>query len=265
MRGALFSFLLLAVACTRDGATGGRPTTTRSSGPALTTTIPTGTTSTTVDPRRLRSDAPLALALDDTIVTPSELSQTGRSWIPIAPESTPEGPLSADGVGAAFGALAHDPLEKARPDAGARHTYRLELTGTAGPVVDILAVKFPSSDAGATFSQSLTAIAVQAEGAQRVDHPDASSGLLPGVVLRAPPGPRASVSETVWSSSLYVDGVFYLVTFLAAPGTVADADVLALLRGQDQKYHARASALASTVTTLSPATQSTEPSSSTAG
>ena len=75
-------------------------------GPALTTTIPASTTSTTVDPRRLRSDAPLALALDDTIVTPSELSETGRSWIPIAPDSTPEGPLSAEAIARQYGEFA---------------------------------------------------------------------------------------------------------------------------------------------------------------
>src|SRR5207237_2844230 len=97
---------------------------------------------------------------------------------------------------------------------------------------DIVAIKFPSAAAGETFFESLTAIAVQAEGAQRVDHREATLGVLPGLVLRTPPSGRTSTSETVSSASLYNDGIGYLVRFMAGPGSVCDDDVLACLLGE---------------------------------
>jgi hypothetical protein len=208
---------------------------------ATTTTSSTSstTTSTTVV---LTSDSKVAAALDASILSGQQIQITlGLAAAPTAYTGTaaapapPQGPLSLDGVAKVF----PDPsykglLQQGQASVGANRSF-LVPTGTSGYVLNILAVKFANAQGGQTFVTAATQVATTFGGAKTNPHPEVKIGLTPGAVLVVPPS-GTSQSETVVIASLYDDGVYYLVSTSAAPGTVKDDTVIKILKAEDAKF-----------------------------
>src|SRR2546423_4842141 len=184
-------------ACSSDTATTTTTTTTKpatttsTTKAATTTTTTTAATTTTIDPAKLKSTDPVAVALDASILTAAELSASGttfKDYVGTAAAPAPiQGPINLDGIVTIFPAPQYrDPLEKGGATVGANHTYQIDLGGQPGPVVNILAIKFPSCDKAKIFIDTATNIAVQLAGAQATPHTDVTIGCQPYSVLRVP-------------------------------------------------------------------------------
>ncbi|HEV7887993.1 MAG TPA: hypothetical protein VGO92_10575 [Acidimicrobiales bacterium] len=206
-----------------------------------TTSAPTTTTSTT----SLTSTSPVALALDDSILTGQQVQAAlgvsaavnaypGTSTAP----PPPQGPLSVSGIAKVFPSDAYKGLlEQAKAVAGANRTY-LVPSGTSGYVVNVLAIKFPDAANGGTFVTSASQVATTFGGGKANSHPEVKIGVTPGTVLVVPPAPGAT-NENVVTLALYQDGVYYQVSAAAPPGMVKDDVVIKLLKAQDAKYQGK--------------------------
>lgn len=253
-RRALLVVLLGAlVACGGDdtaATTTTRAATTTSTAATTASTAAT-TTTTTIDPAKLKSDDKVALALNQTLLTTAELdtppgpppgvekhvAYTGTAANP----APPQGPLSFEGVAAIFPSPVYrDPLTKGKASVGANTSFQAIVTGgQPGPVGNILAIKFESGETAKAFVETATAIAIQIGQAKQTDHPEVSIGILPGLILRVPPGPQDDPPlETLVTAALYDNGVYYLLSILAPPGAIPDDIILAELAAQDAKYKA---------------------------
>lgn len=213
---------------------------------STTTTTVASTTSTTAG---LKSDSKVALALDDSILTAAEVKAAlGLSAEPTVYQGNgttpppPQGPLSLDGVAKVFPDPAYKGLlEQGQASVGANKTY-LVVVGQGGYVVNVLAVKFKDATTGGTFVQAATQVATTFGGAKTNAHTEVKIGVTPGAVLVVPPA-AGSQNETVVTSALYSDGVYYLVSGAAPPGTVKDELVIKLLTAQDAKYQSKKSSI----------------------
>jgi hypothetical protein len=202
---------------------------------STTTTTATSTTST--------------VALDGTLLTSAEVQ--AALGLPSAPQPyqgtgttppPPQGPLSLDGVAKVFPDPAYKGLlEQGQASVGANKSH-LVVVGQAGYVLNILAVKFKDATTGGTFVQSATQVATTFGGAKTNAHPEVKIGVTPGAVLVVPPA-AGSQNETVVIASLYQDGVYYLVSSSAPPGTVKDEVVIKVLTAQDAKYQSKKSSI----------------------
>jgi hypothetical protein len=216
---------------------------------ATTTTTAAPSTTTSAAPATLTSTDKVAVFLDGTVLTPAEVQAAlGLAGAPtvytgVAGSATPpppQGALSLKGVVAVFPTPAYESLlQQGQASVGANHTYVV----ADGPyTVDVLAVKFKSSDTGRLFVTSAASTAVSFGGAQQTQHPELSIGTLPNSVLRVSAN-QSATSEQAAIGSLYQDGVYYLVSAVAAPGKVADDILVKLLKAQDAKYQAKKSSL----------------------
>lgn len=224
---------LLVAACGSSKSSSKSTTTT-----STTTTTATTTTTTAV----LTSNSALAVALDESILSGQQVASTlglsaaaqpyvGTSAAP----APPQGGLSLDGVAAVFpDPSSYKGLLEGNATVGANRSF-LVPAGTSGYVLNILAIKFNSAQAGQTFVQSATQLATTFANAKTNPHPEVKVGLTPGAVLVVPP--RApSTNETVVTAALYSDGVYYLVSTTAPSGAIKDEVVIKALKGQDAKY-----------------------------
>lgn len=204
-----------------------------------TTTTAATTTSTTA---ALKSDSAVAVALDATLLTPAEVESTlNASATPQPYQGTPEsppppqGPLTLDGIAKVYPSDAYKGLlEQGEASVGANATYLVPV-GEGGFVLNVLAVKFKSADTGRLFVDSATGVATTFGGAKTNPHPEFKLGVTPTAVLVVPPG-QGATNETVVTSALMPDGVFYQVSASAPPGSVQDDVVLKGLRAQIAKY-----------------------------
>jgi hypothetical protein len=152
------------------------------------------------------------------------------------------GPLSLDGVTAVFPSPVYSgPLQQGHASVGANESY---VDPSSKTVVDILAVKFESATTAAQFVQFATNVAVTVGQAKATPHTEVTVGVSPNQVLRVPPSPGANPPQEITvTAALYSNGVYYLVSEIAAPGTVQDSMVLTLLRAQDRKYQIKRASL----------------------
>lgn len=205
-------------------------------------TTTTSTTAATTTTTSLSSTSPVAVFLNTTLLSPAEVQASlGLSAAPqpytgtAAAPPPPQGPLSLDGIVKVYPDPAYKGiLEQGGATVGANTSY-LVVSGTSGYVVNILAVKFPDQAGGSTFVNTATQVATSIGQAKANAHPEVKVGVLPGAVLVVPPQ-GGSQNETVVTSALYADGVYYQVSASAPPGTVKDEVVIKLLNGQDAKY-----------------------------
>jgi hypothetical protein len=206
---------------------------------ADTTTSTTAPTTTTTG---VSSTSPVAVFLNTTLVSAAEVQAAlGLSAAPQPYTGTatapapPQGPLSLDGIVKVYPDPAYKGiLEQGGATVGANTSY-LVMVGASGYVVNVLAVKFKDAAGGTTFVQTATQVAQSLGLAKANAHPEVTIGVTPGAVLVVPPQ-AGSQNETVVTSSLYSDGVFYQVSASAPPGTVKDEVVIKLLHAQDAKY-----------------------------
>lgn len=204
-----------------------------------TSTTAASTTSTTVE---LKSDSPVAVALNTSLLTGAEVQAAlalGAAPQPYPGTATapppPQGPLSLDGVAKVFPSEAYKGLlEQGGASVGANVSY-LVVSGASGYVVNILAIKFKDAASGGTFVQAATQVATTFGFAKANAHPELKVGITPGAVLVVPPG-QGATNETVVTSALYSDGIYYQVSGSAPPGTVTDEVVIKLIQAQDAKY-----------------------------
>jgi hypothetical protein len=223
--------LLLAACGSSKSST--KSTTTSST----TTTTATTTTTTAV----LTSNSALAVALDESILSGQQvqaalgLSAAAQPYAgTAAAPAPPQGGLSLDGVAKVFPDPSYKGLLEGNATVGANRSY-LVPAGTSGYVLNILAIKFNSQQAGSTFVTSATQVATTFGGAATHAHPEVKVGLTPGAVLVVPP--RApSTNETVVTASLYADGVYYLISTTAPVGAIQDEVVIKVLKAEDAKY-----------------------------
>jgi len=220
-------------ACGDDGDEGADDTTTTSS------TTASSTTSTTAS---LKSDSAVAVALDGTILSAAEvqaalgLSAAPQPYAgtPAAP-APPQGPLTLDGIAKVYPSDAYKGLlQQGEASVGANKS-QLVVVGQGGYVLNILAVKFKSAQTGGLFVQSASGVATTFGGAKTNAHPEVKIGVTPGAVLVVPPAVGAT-NETVVTSALMPDGVFYQVSASAPPVSVKDDVVIKVLTAQAAKY-----------------------------
>jgi hypothetical protein len=218
-------------------ACGSSKSSTKSTTTSTTTTTATTTTTTAV----LTSNSALAVALDESILSGQQvqaalgLSAAAPSYNgTAAAPAPPQGGLSLDGVAAVFPDPSYKGLLEGNATVGANRSY-LVPAGTAGYVLNILAIKFNSQQAGTTFVTSATQVATTFGGAKANPHPEVKVGLTAGAVLVVPPK-APSTNETVVTSSLYADGVYYLISTTAPVGAIQDAVVIKVLKAEDAKY-----------------------------
>lgn len=206
---------------------------------ADTTTSTTAPTTTTTS---LSSTSPVAVFLNTTLLSAAEvqaaLSLSAAPQIYTGTASSPpppQGPLSLDGIVKVYPDPAYKGiLEQGNATVGANTSY-LVMSGTSGYVVNVLAVKFKDVAGGTTFVQTATQVAQSLGLAKSNAHPEVKIGVTPGAVLVVPPQ-AGSQNETVVTSALYADGVYYQISGSAPPGTVKDEVVIKLLQSQDAKY-----------------------------
>ena len=234
---------LVFAACGDDDEA--KDTTTTSS---TTSTTAATTTSSTLN---LKSDSKVAAALDASILSAQQVQATlGLSAEPGVYTGTatspapPQGPLSLDGVAKVFPSDAYKGLlEQGQASVGANRSYLIPA-GSSGYVLNILSVKFANAQSGGTFVTSAGQVATTFGGAKTNAHPEVKIGVTPGAVLVVPPAAGAQ-TETVVIASLYQDGVYYLISASAPPGSVKDETVIKVLKAQDAKYTANKSNIAS--------------------
>ena len=183
------------------------------------------------------------MTLNKSLLSAAKVQQAMGLGAPPSPETpgpsaTPQGPLTKQGLLSVLpNPAVYAPLyDGAGGGNGANVSYH-----AASPKVDadILAIKFATEQGGQSFVKQATLIATSLAQGKTTAHPEMALGVLPASqqsVLRVPPGALTGTQETVATDILYADGVFYLVTLMAAPGVVTDAQVIALARAQDANY-----------------------------
>jgi hypothetical protein len=201
---------------------------------------------TTIADDRLRSTDRVAVALDRSILTPTDLAGVGITALP-APASGPGllGPLTTEGIAAHFPIPGQDVkgrLEQAAARGGASQRYNIGAPGAPGPILTIIAVSFPTSNSARSFLQDLRAIT---PGLSMTEHAEDSVGVAPIVIDRFQPHVPAGTPpiEVSAAPAVYAGGVVYFVELGGPPGAIPDARVLDLLRLQDKKYQTDRSAL----------------------
>jgi hypothetical protein len=213
----------------------------KASPPATVSTTPT------IPPATSGSAAstdPVALALNKTILTATEVQRALS--LPSTPtregagaSSSTQGPLNETGLlGVLPGGAIYKPMfERAGGTVGANATYH---SGTMD--IDLAAIKFSTRAGAQSFvEQVLNLVTVLAKG-QATPHPEFSAGELPSgdrVVVRVPPSPLADADkETVATSIVYSNGVFFLASMLGPRDTITDEQVIGLAHAQDDKWGA---------------------------
>ena len=232
-------------ACSSDTAATTTTTTTAATTTTTTkatTTTTTAATTTTIDASKLKSNDPVAQALDKSIVSLAELKQSGIQ-APITdyvelPVPT-QGPINLDGLVVALTSEVYrDPLKKGEASVGAQHVYQAKLGSQDGPAFSILAIKFATAESGAKFVQDATQIAtVVAGGKLEPLSGKEKIGVLDPAVLRVPPSGQGTTETTV-IAALYENGVYYLCAIVSAPNTVTGDAMYDFLSGQNLKYQA---------------------------
>ncbi|HEX2038289.1 MAG TPA: hypothetical protein VHF47_01010 [Acidimicrobiales bacterium] len=226
--------LLVAAACGDDGDD--------EAGDTTTTTASTTTTTPLPDYSRYRSSDQVAINLDQSIMTATEVqAAAGLSATPVEYKGTgnspppPQGPLNLDGMVAVFPSPAYKgALEDGKASVGANKTV---ADAASGRVFNILAVKFESAATGGNFVKFATNVATTLGGAKVADHPEFKVGVLPGQVVRVPPSAGATPpTEIVVATVMYPNGVYYQASITAPVGTVTDEAAIAFVRAQDAKY-----------------------------
>jgi hypothetical protein len=224
---------LVFAACGDDGDD-------ESSEDTTTTSTTAGTTTSTT--ASLTSTSAVAVALDGTLLSAAEVQSTlGLSAAPQPYQGTaaapppPQGALSLDGIAKVYPSDAYKGLlQQGEASVGANKSH-LVVVGQGGYVLNILAVKFKSAETGGLFVQSASGVATTFGGAKTNAHPEVKVGVTPGAVLVVPPAAGAT-NETVVTSALMPDGVFYQVSASAPPGSVKDDVVIKVLTAQAAKY-----------------------------
>lgn len=231
--------LVTVAGCGGSGKKAAAPTTT---GPAPTTT----TTSTTTAPASsgAASTDKVAIGLNASFLSAAEVQQAlGLAATPTqegaGPSATAQGPLTEQGILSVLpNAAVYKPIyDKAGGGVGANVLYH----ATSPKVdIDILAIKFASQQGGQSFVQQAASIATTLAQGKATLHPEMGLGVLPAsqqAVIRVPPGPLTDpTNETIVTDILYDNGIDYLVTLMAPPGTVTDAQVISLAKAQNAKY-----------------------------
>jgi hypothetical protein len=253
VRGSRIAFLVVALvgvaACGGSGKKSAAPTTT---GPAPATTA-TASTSTTAAPgsNGAVSTDKVAIGLNSSLLSAAEVQRgLGLSASPTqeaaGPQATAQGPLTEQGILSVLpNAAVYKPIyDQAGGGVGANVLYH-----AASPKldIDILAVKFADQQGGASFVQHAAGIATTLAQGKATLHPEMTLGVLSPAqqgVIRVPPGPLTDpTNETIVTDILYGNGVDYLVTLMAPPGAVTDAQVIALAQAQDAKYQTAKSSI----------------------
>jgi hypothetical protein len=185
-----------------------------------------------------KSNAPIALALDKSILTVGDLATVAVKATEIPPGSGPRprpaGPLNVEGLAATFARADALKPALAKAKAGAYHQYMIG-TPDSGTILGIRAVAFVNVDATRAFVEALTAAT---PGIKATDHPEVHIGMLPVRTYRnpVPPQPGGPSREQVGSLVGYSNGVMYFVSFVRPPGTVKADEVLSVLKAQDDKF-----------------------------
>ena len=245
-RSLVAGVLLLGVLAT--GACGSSskkaaPTTTVA--PTTSTTAAT-TTTTAAGASSYASTDPVAIALNNTLLTATEVQQVLK--LPAVPgqeqpgpNSTPQGPLNENGVlNVLPSAAVYKPLyDQAGGGVGANVTYHLTSEKLD---VGVLTVKFATAGGGQSFIQKATGLVTTIAQGKPSPHPELGIGVLPPnmqEVIHIPPSAIADpTNETVVIDFLYANGVAYLVDTVAPPGSITDQAIIGLAKAQDAKYQA---------------------------
>jgi hypothetical protein len=198
------------------------------------TSAPTATPTPAFDFAKYKSDAPIALALDKSVLTVGDLATAAVKATEIppgtGPRPRPAGPLNVDGVAATFARADALRPALAKAKAGAYHQYSVG----AGTILGVRAVAFDGEESARRFVSALVAAT---PGIKVTDHPDEHVGVLPLRTFKNPvPQPGSPSREQVGTSVAYANGVVYFVSFVGPPGMVTDDRVLTVLRAQDAKY-----------------------------
>jgi hypothetical protein len=199
------------------------------------------TAATTTTTAALSSDSAMAKALDGSILSGQQVQATLKlSAEPTEYKGTdaapppPQGPLSQAGIIKVYPEAYKGLLEQSTAKDGANKTFLMPQ----GFVVNILAVKFPTVDAGGAFVKGATDLATTFAGGKTTAHSEVTGiGTLPVAVLRVPPQ-APSTNETVVVSALYDNGVYYQISATAPPNAVPDELLIGLLKAQNAKYQA---------------------------
>lgn len=194
------------------------------------------------DPRH-RSEDPIAVALDRSIVTPADIAPKGLEVKEAPAVLEPQGAVNVDGIVASlgsFGEVLRLPLEQANAKVGGRRRYELVRASNGplgGPIVSVVAVRFPSGGSPSAIPSFAQSLVRSNPTGQTTAHSEATIGVIPVQVFRFPNTPSAGL-EQLGVVSGYPSGVAYIVQVFAPAGTVTDKDVIALLQAQDDKFQA---------------------------
>jgi hypothetical protein len=236
--------LVALAACGGSGKKAVAPTTTGPA-PTTTTTAPASTTTAPAASGSASTDK-VAIGLNASFLSAAEVQHAlalAATPTPEAagPSATAQGPLTEQGILSVLpNAAVYKPIyDKAGGGVGANVLYH-----AASPKldIDILAIKFASQQGGQSFVEQAASIATSLAQGKATLHPEMHLGVLPAseqAIIRVPPGPLTDpTNETIVADILYPNGIDYLVTLMAPPGAVSDAQVIALAKAQDAKYQA---------------------------
>jgi hypothetical protein len=239
--------LIATGACGSSSKKAASPTTTTA--PTTTATTAATTSSTAAGSASYASTDPVAIALNNTLLTATEVQQILK--LPAVPgqeqpgpNSTPQGPLNENGVlNVLPSAAVYKPLyDQAGGGVGANVTYHLT---SAKLDVGVLTVKFATAAGGQSFIQKATNIVTTIAQGKPIPHPELNIGVLPPsmqVVVHIPPSAIADpTNETIVLDFLYANGVAYLIDTVAPPGSITDQEIISLAKAQDAKYQAHKS------------------------
>ncbi|MCA1845152.1 MAG: hypothetical protein LC792_18555, partial [Actinobacteria bacterium] len=124
-------------------------------------------------------------------------------------------------------------LQHAGAMVGASERYNIGSRGSPGPILTFNAITFSTSDSARAFLRDLRAIT---PGLKMTGHAELSIGVAPIAIDRFMPQLPAGAPpvEVVAAPAVYRAGTIF-VEVAGPPGTVADAQVLDLLKLQDKK------------------------------
>jgi len=225
-------------------------TASKSTAPAPVTTVQSP--STAVSPGAAAATAARGLASRDEVAVRLAGSLLGAAGVqaalgllapppeePAGPTAVVQGPLTEQGLLSVLPSAAlYKPIyDRAGGGVGANVLYHAT---TPKLDIDILTAKFASRGGGESFVEQAAAIATTLGQGKATPHLEMGLGVLPASlqeVIRVPPGALTDPNdETIITDILYGDGVDYLMTLVGPPGTVTDAQVIALAKAQDAKY-----------------------------
>jgi hypothetical protein len=212
--------------------------------PSTTATTSSTLPASTTAPGPSASTDPVALALNTSLLTPAEVQRALS--LPSQPSmetpgatATAQGPLTETGLLSVLpGSAVYKPVfERAGGSVGANATYH------SGKLdIDVAAIKFSSPTGAQGFMEQVISLATVLARGQARPHPELDAGVLPTrdrVVVRVPPSPIADADkETVATALVYSNGVFFLASLIAPPGSITDQQVIDLAKAQDAKWRA---------------------------